>query len=76
MTKICLIAGNYDEALAFAKSQSIPRECWFFPRDANELHFKTNFYTLVIGTAGMNTPSTYFNVIYNLALERGKIDRF
>lgn len=76
MTKICLIAGNYDEALAFAKSQNIPRESWFFPKDANDLHFKSNFYVFVIGTAGMNTPASYFNDIYDLAHKRGKIGRF
>lgn len=75
MTKICIIAGNYDEALAFAKHQMIPKECWFYPKDERDLLFKSNFYTLVVGTAGQNTPASYFNKIYNLALERGQIGR-
>ena len=76
MTKICIISGNYDEALAFAKLQSIPKECWFYPKDENDLLFKSNFYTIVCGTAGQNVPSSYFNKIYTTALERGKIGRF
>lgn len=75
MTKICLIAGNEHEALAFAKLQSIPQGCWFYPRSINELLFKTNFYTLVIGTAGQNIPSSIFEDLYRLALERGRIGR-
>lgn len=75
MTKICLIAGNYDEALAYAKHQSIPKECWFYPKDENDLLFKKNFYVLVVGTAGQNVPVSYFNKIYSLALKRGQIER-
>jgi len=76
MTRICLISGNYDEALAFAKSQNIPKESWFYPKDEKDLLFASNFYTLVIGTAGQNTPASYFNHIYELALKRGQIGRF
>jgi hypothetical protein len=76
MTKICLIAGNSQEALNFAKLQNIPREAWFYPKDERDLLFRSNFYVLVIGTAGMNIPSSVFEKIYQLALERGKIGRF
>ncbi len=75
MTRICLIAGNYEEALMFAKSQNIPKECWFYPKNPDELLFSQNFYTLVVGTAGQNLPSSMFNKIYELALKRGKIGR-
>ena len=75
MTRICLIAGNLDEAKAFASSQSLCKDCWFYPKDINELLFKNNFHVLVIGSAGQNVPSSYFEKIYNLALERGKIGR-
>jgi len=75
MTKICIIAGNYQEALAFAKAQNIPKGCWFYPKDVNELLFTSNFYTIVTGTAGHNIPPSIFEKIYNLALERGKIGR-
>lgn len=76
MTKICLIAGNEHEALAFAKLQSIPKDAWFYPKDINELLFRTNFYVLVVGTAGQNIPPSIFEKLYNLALERGQIGRF
>ncbi len=75
MTKICILAGDYEEALAFAKTQNIPAECWFYPKTPNELLFISNFYTLVVGTAGFNIPSSIFNEIYSLALKRGKIGR-
>ncbi len=75
MTKLCLLAGNEYEALAFAKLQNIPRESWFFPKDENDLLFRSNFYTLVVGTAGMNTPPSLFERIYRIALERGRIGR-
>lgn len=75
MTKLCLIAGNEYEALAYAKLQNIPEGSWFYPKDINDLLFRSNFYTLVIGTAGMNTPASYFEKIYSLALQRGKIGR-
>lgn len=75
MTKICLLAGDYQEALAYAKLQNIPAECWFYPKTPNDLLFMSNFYTLVVGMAGLNMPSSMFNSIYNLALTRGKIGR-
>jgi len=75
LTKICLLAGNEQEAINYAKLQNIPREAWFYPRDEKDLLFRTNFYTLVVGSAGMNTPSSIFERIYSLALIRGKIGR-
>ncbi len=75
MTRICLIAGNEEEAYRFAKSQYLSREQWFFPKDPNDLLFCSNFHVLVVGTAGQNFPSTIFERILKLALERGQIGR-
>jgi hypothetical protein len=75
MTRICLIAGNEEEAYRFAKNQNLSKEQYFYPHNSNELLFKTNFHVLVIGTAGQNIPSSIFEKIYNLALERGAIGR-
>ena len=75
MTKICLLAGNEHEAYTYAHNQSLEKDQWFYPKSENELLFKTNFHVLVVGTAGMNIPSHYFEKIYKLALERGRIDR-
>jgi hypothetical protein len=75
MTKICLIAGNEQEALNFAKLQSIPRGSWFYPKNINDLLFMSNFYVLVIGTAGQNIPSSIFEKLYQTALVRGQIGR-
>lgn len=76
MTKICLIAGNMHEAKMFAHSQGLEDSQWFYPKDVNDLLFKSNFHVIVVGTAGMNTPSSYFESVYQTALIRGKIDRF
>ena len=75
MTKICLIAGNQEEAYRFARSQYLENDQWFFPASPNDLLFRSNFHVLVVGSAGFNFPSTVFERIYQLALERGKIDR-
>jgi len=75
LTKICLLAGNEYEAVSYAKLQNIPREAWFYPRDEKDLLFRSNFYTLVVGTAGMNMPNSIFEKIYSLALQRGAIGR-
>lgn len=75
MTKICIIAGNPEEALMFAKAQNIPRECWFYPKHLNDLVFKSNFYVFVVGTAGQNIPNSIFEELYQTAQKRGKIGR-
>ena len=75
MTKICLIAGDEQEAYRFARSQSLDRDQWFFPKSINDLLFKTNFHVLVVGTAGQNIPSQLFENIYQIALERGRVGR-
>ncbi len=75
MTQICIIAGNYKEALAFAKSQNIEPNCWFYPTDESDLLRRSNFHVLVIGTAGENVPASYFERIYQIAQKRGCIGR-
>lgn len=76
MTKICLIAGNEHEALEYAKFQCIPKGAWFYPKNINELLFRSNFYVLVIGTAGQNIPPSIFEELYKTALQRGEVGRF
>jgi len=34
-----------------------------------------NFHVIVIGSAGQNIPLSYFEKIYNLARERGRLGR-
>lgn len=72
---LCLLAGNYSEAIQWAKGQCLDKSEWFYPSDETDLIAKTNFHVLVIGTAGQNVPSSYFERIYNLAVQRGKINR-
>lgn len=75
MTKICIIAGDENEAYRYARNQNLNKDQWFYPRSVNELMFKTNFHVIVVGTAGQNFPSSIFEKIYKLALERGRIGR-
>lgn len=72
---ICLIAGNRLEAIRFARSQFWDDSEWFFPTDEYDLRHKSNFHVLVIGTAGQNVPSSYFERILSTAHERGRIGR-
>ena len=72
---ICIIAGNYLEARTWAKGQMLDDKDWFFPADEDELKKRSNFHVIVIGTAGQNTPASYFDRIYSLARQRGKVDR-
>jgi hypothetical protein len=73
MTKICLIAGNEEEAYRFARNQNLEKDQYFYPHNTNDLLFRSNFHVIVVG--GQNFPSSMFEKIYQLALERGKIDR-
>ena len=75
MTKLCLLAGNSEEAYRYARLQNLDKDQWFYPSSPNDLLFKENFHVIVIGTAGQNFPSTIFEKIYKLALERGRIGR-
>ena len=72
---ICVIAGNHLEAQTWATGQNLEDDEWFYPRDANDLLHRSNFHTVVVGTAGMNVPESYFNRVYDLALTRGRINR-
>lgn len=72
---ICLLAGNYLEASRWARGQLLHESEWFFPYDRNELLTRDNFHVLVIGTAGQNVPSSYFEDILQTARRRGRINR-
>lgn len=72
---ICIIAGNYPEAAQWARGQNLDRSEWFYPESPESLISWTNFHVLVIGTAGMNVPTSYFNRVYETAKQRGRIGR-
>jgi len=75
VTRICLIAGNEEEAYRYARNQNLNKDQYFYPHSVNDLLFQTNFHVIVVGSAGQNFPSHIFEKIYNLALERGRIGR-
>ena len=70
---ICILAGNYHEAKRYASAQLLEDDEWFFPVDERDLLSRTNFHVLVVGTAGMNVPSSYFERILSLAKQRGSL---
>ena len=72
---ICLIAADYFEAETWAHSQFLAKSEWFYPFDEDDLRRRTNFHVLVVGTAGHNVPHSYFDRIYSLAQQRGRIGR-
>lgn len=72
---IVILAGNYLEAKRWAIGQQLEDSEWTFPSDESHLMKMTNFHVVVIGTAGMNTPPSYFDKIFELAKVRGRINR-
>ncbi len=72
---LCIFAGNYLEAMRWARSQFLSPEEWFFPTDTEDLLRRSNFHVLVVGSAGQNIPANYFEKVYSLAKERGRIGR-
>jgi len=70
---ICIIAGNYHEALTFAKGQFLSPEEWFYPTDEDDLLRRKDFHVLVIGTAGQNVPPSYFERVLATAQMRGRM---
>lgn len=72
---ICILAGNFKEAQRFASSQNLSHNEWFYPSDISDLLRRSNFHVLVIGTAGENVPASYFEHVYQVARERGRIGR-
>lgn len=72
---ICIIAGNYEEAQRWARGQMLARNEWFYPEDMADLKVRENFHVVIIGTAGQNVPSTYFNQLLATAQQRGRQNR-
>lgn len=72
---ICIIAGNQKEAYQWARGQLLDNNEWFFPHDFHDLQKRTNYHVIVVGSAGQNVPSAYFERFLQMAKERGRIGR-
>jgi hypothetical protein len=72
---ICILAGNYKEAVTWARGQLLANNEWFYPNDVDDLYCRENFHVVVVGTAGDNVPASYFERIYALAQQRGRLNR-
>lgn len=70
---ICLLAGNYQEAVRWASGQGLEDDEWFYPLEPGDLLSRKDFHVLVVGSAGMNVPPSYFERVYQLALARGRM---
>lgn len=70
---ICLLSGNFLEAKRYADANLLSEDEWFYPIDENDLSKRSDFHVLIVGTAGLNVPSSYFERILRLAKERGRI---
>lgn len=74
---ICLIANSYGEAKTWARGQFLAADEWFHLTDIDDLNKRTNFHVLVVGniTHNNNIPGYYFERLYALAQQRGRINR-
>jgi len=70
---LCFLAGNYQEAVRFASANLLDDDEWFFPYDEDDLRRRKDFHVIIVGTAGMNVPPSYFERILALARERGRM---
>lgn len=70
---ICIIAGNELEAKNWAYGQMLQKWEWFYPHDFEDLNRRKDFHVLVVGTAGQNVPSQYFEQFLSKAHERGRM---
>lgn len=72
---ILILAGNRLEAERWARAQMLEPSEWTYPEDEDTIHNMTNFHTVIVGTAGMNVPSSYFDRLLTTAKKRGRINR-
>jgi hypothetical protein len=70
---ICILSGNLREAERYAIAQELQPEEWFYPSDMDDLRTRKNFHVIVVGSVGENVPVSYFNKVYELAKERGRM---
>lgn len=70
---IAIIAGTYKEAQTWARGQLLDDEEWFYLSDFDDLIDKRNFHVIVVGTAGDNIPSHYFERLFHLAKRKGRM---
>jgi hypothetical protein len=71
---ICIIAGNHNEAKNWAFGQQLEANEWFYPGDTQDLYGRENFHVIVVGSSGQ-LPTSYFEKVFNLAKQRGRMNR-
>ena len=68
---ICFLAGNFLEAKRWADGQQLKPNEWFYPSGIDDLMRRKDFHVIVVGTAGLNTPAEYFDLVFKTAKRRG-----
>ena len=69
---IMILAGNYEEARRYAKANLLDDNEWVYPVDESDILRHKDFHVLVVGTAGLNVPSSYFERILSIAKTQGR----
>lgn len=70
---IAIIAGNYKEALTWAKGQLLDDNEWFYLADIDGLIGKINFHVVVVGSAGDAYSPQFFEKLFSMAKRKGKM---
>lgn len=71
---IFVIAGTHDKARRWAQAQQLADNEWTSTLDLDELRQISNFHVIVLESASELAPS-FFEKIFNLALQRGRMNR-
>ena len=71
---IFILAGSYKAAKMWAESQHLNDDEWFATLDVDDLKMAKNFHVIIHESAQHLSPG-FFEKIYSLAHERGRIGR-
>lgn len=71
---ICILAGAHSHAKKWAYAQQLSDDEWFCPLDETHIYGKENFHVIILDSAA-DIPSRTFERLYQLAQQRGRINR-
>lgn len=71
---IFILAGTYSQAKKWATAQHLADDEWFSTLDLDELRRASNFHVVVLDTAA-ELPPGFFEKVFTLARQRGRINR-
>lgn len=71
---ICIIAASESRAQRWADNQGLESNEWFCPQHTDDLVSRQNYHTIVIDSFPDHRLG-WFEVIYHMAKQRGRIKR-